>query len=804
MQRLYIFNKEELKTKEFEWIQQSKENLIGSSILDVSDFGILKAFYRFPITVNEFLITYTDTSYTAIHIGSGSSSTNLGGIAYDKKGNRIYINNDVDWQTIDFIYKVTVNAKRVSGNKNIPLPNNGTNYIYIEYLPIHTQTQSVSDVDLDSENIDKNAILHLARLYDGYKITIYDTAQPDDGLKLFLGTVAKGSNLIITSGRRYFGQKAETIKIIPLATPPSSYSIGAELTLKDHINALGTGSMSITNPHALTIVDIGGVESLIQPHQQEQHSNGIIDPNRNAVDFNGDLTAMAVPTIYLGPDYSITAGTYEARVLINQLLTDERVYINGLRLTEIRPKLTEVLGGVDVSAFILFDSTTDSPGTYSLVLESFLDSDGIYKARARKYAGTIIPSSNQILLGTIDWVIVPPNLLPSNLTNKVNKRIFGSISKKDLYQDSNGNVLIDLASSWYFRKSGTVKLEITDEGILQKSSYNLDLNNGAGRTILNTGLFQINSAVQISSNIDLYGKIYSASGLTVLEDRSDPLRSLVLHTSTYGSWGFRVTTAGYDPAFGLYNQYNQMMFKIDNGSKMYSFDHRLYKLGDMGKYYDIYHHNTEEKIVIIGNGGTGVEFNKDGKIHANNDIWIPPDKGLVDPQRSVAIRSKSLSGPICGWEINDYLLIKGLKLAGDNVHLGDLKLTWIDTGYSVYKVLDHKWTTNTRTTSSGTWVDDDTLNSSVTIPGPGWVWVYASVVMQGSGAYKLCKLVIGGDIGPELEISADNVSNSVSPIHFRYYATGAVQSIVLQYKFGGGSGSNTIWKRNMFIIYMAA
>ena len=57
---------------------------------------------------------------------------------------------------------------------------------------------------------------------------------------------------------------------------PTTKIVGSFITAEDHINAKGTGTPAPTNPHGLTLADIGGVSNVAQ-HWIEAHASAIID-----------------------------------------------------------------------------------------------------------------------------------------------------------------------------------------------------------------------------------------------------------------------------------------------------------------------------------------------------------------------------------------------------------------------------------------------------------------------------------------------------------------------------------------------
>ena len=152
---------------------------------------------------------------------------------------------------------------RNSGNYNIPISQGLINYVYIRYQQVVKQTASSSQ-EVDGVNYETEFI-------DGYVIKVTTSEESDTveagGSWILLGQVdarntSDAPNSYIASNESmqlgYFSGSTvgapyyATTGIINYPTNSGEY-----IDLETHINALGTGIPSSTNPHGLSAADIG-------------------------------------------------------------------------------------------------------------------------------------------------------------------------------------------------------------------------------------------------------------------------------------------------------------------------------------------------------------------------------------------------------------------------------------------------------------------------------------------------------------------------------------------------------------------
>lgn len=221
----------------------------------------------------------TDNNTGTINVGyiaTGSANAPFGGVAIDKFGKTISITKNQAYvgYTDDKI-KFTNNAwtpsrvddpeltdfgpinddgyQRNSGNYAIPITVGSANYVYIKYIEIVKQnassTQTVSGVNYETEFTDGYCIM----------VSTQNPTQLDDDTWIHIGVIS--SDGVATNSTMQLGYlNGSTVGAEYHAqTGWSNYPTlaGEYIDLETHVNALGTGIPSATNPHGLSAADIG-------------------------------------------------------------------------------------------------------------------------------------------------------------------------------------------------------------------------------------------------------------------------------------------------------------------------------------------------------------------------------------------------------------------------------------------------------------------------------------------------------------------------------------------------------------------
>ena len=241
--------------------------------------GVLKL----PMEIsNNFIITVQDNTHINVgYIASDVTNAPFGGVAIDKNGrtisitsNQAYVGSNESNITFDINNSTWTPArsddpqltgfgaisdngyKRNSGNYNIPITSGVINYVYIKYIEIVKQNsssmQTVSGVNYETE------------FTDGYCIQV-TTELLADNEWIILGQVdASGDNTAnpkADNSTMQLGYLSGSTVGSPYYAQTGLYNYptlaGEYIDLETHINALGTGIPSATNPHGLSAADIG-------------------------------------------------------------------------------------------------------------------------------------------------------------------------------------------------------------------------------------------------------------------------------------------------------------------------------------------------------------------------------------------------------------------------------------------------------------------------------------------------------------------------------------------------------------------
>jgi hypothetical protein len=313
MEQQSIFNAERYLTKDFLYIQTSKENEISNRTIDFNTMGIVRATLSAGISGStkpgaggwtnglrrlvgtvvsgEFSITpNVTTPGSSIDIGlvSGAPTTTFfTGLAYDGLGNRIAIYQNQIYQSTNTMTNpipggLPTNITMSSGNVSIPM-SVGDNYIWIAYLQI-------TDLTKNSISVDEFGVVHFSRLANGYQVAVTTTnVPPTPGgatAWVLLGRVVGWSatwytNPVVDLTQvTYCNHRAEDVEAIIDSADlvPTAYVDKSVVSAQDHFNALGNGTLiSVSNPHRQIAGDIGAASIVdLVTHRNEQHDPGLI------------------------------------------------------------------------------------------------------------------------------------------------------------------------------------------------------------------------------------------------------------------------------------------------------------------------------------------------------------------------------------------------------------------------------------------------------------------------------------------------------------------------------------------------
>src|SRR5579872_2160375 len=386
-----------------DWAQLSWQDVFANRSNDYSQVGICKNF------IGEFTIVP----------GSGFSVTVGSGVAYDPLSNRIYIsaadttpyNSANPSDTTNDGTGNFVPTPQSTGCVNVPVTQNSPNYIWIDYLEtVNTSLFTLQDITLAKQFYEGT---------DGYIITVTTTNVAPDSNSIFLGSVNLTGHGVVSTGTIFQAGRIYSANLpyrtlvqtpaVNLSDRTTSYGLGGTYFADDHTKAVGTGTVTATNPHGTAPADIGiaGASSL-QFHQEFLHSPGIVgNPASVTSSLYGEINSI-IP----GFDQFIVFP-----LAVNEVVTGA----NGTSLTSANlPTQT-----------ILQFSATDAPGTWYI----YVDLINIIVNRTQVNLITN-PNINYYLLYTVFYTFPDPDSSNGHLSAKTDYRVFGNIATRELQEHS--------------------------------------------------------------------------------------------------------------------------------------------------------------------------------------------------------------------------------------------------------------------------------------------------------------------------------------------------------------------------------
>ena len=141
------------------------------------------------------------------------------------------------------------------------------------------------------------------RYYDSFFVQI-DGIAPTSSDILLCTFLAGGSGEITNSStlldRRTYVRTVTTADAVML--DPTTKKVASHTSVYDHVQAVGTGTPSVTNPHGLSLGDMGFVipTSSIVEHRQSEHVSGILLNQKTAASFQSfSASVVSNPIDYL-------------------------------------------------------------------------------------------------------------------------------------------------------------------------------------------------------------------------------------------------------------------------------------------------------------------------------------------------------------------------------------------------------------------------------------------------------------------------------------------------------------------------
>lgn len=435
MKREDFFPEEEVLGEDLARLEDSAGQAIKERNRDFFVNGIL----HFPgrivnngvetdLSTNEFPITFVPSS-NLINVGTG--------IAYDRLGERIISPALVAYDSgnptsVDVEGNPTPDS---TGNQNIPLVN-GDSYVYIDYLETIDTSVFFPDPITGQRRYTK--------ITDGYKITTSTVAHNDPAPtpptteSVFLGMVYVLSGVVQTidlSNRVFSTLDQRKVQIqVDVSDQTVTYTDGTVASLKEHINALGHGTPSPDNPHAMSIEDVDGlVDALTEPnniiYQNETHTNGLVPDPTTSLVLIPTVESSLKPSIINGTPPGTPISTL-AVINLRKLLLTEAVYVHGVRTNDI---INPTYTGGSGDTYVAFTSS-DLANTYMIYLQ---ESAGVITASKTTTSSFISTDLSKFPVCSVSWN-------GTILSSLIDLRKFGTLSNRNI-QDGTIDVSTKLA-----------------------------------------------------------------------------------------------------------------------------------------------------------------------------------------------------------------------------------------------------------------------------------------------------------------------------------------------------------------------
>ena len=156
-----------------------------------------------------------------------------------------------------------IDTPQSSGTQNIPLPtlNDGVFYVWLAYI------NTVDDTIYTNHKYTAKRVYFKKK--DGYDIVVTEgLSRPDDDPRFFVigSFTVSGGNIVALPGMTVdqtmmpcFKSRTKKVGIVVDSSKiPTVYVNGTDTFLDDHVNALGGGTVSPDNPHAVSFINVDG------------------------------------------------------------------------------------------------------------------------------------------------------------------------------------------------------------------------------------------------------------------------------------------------------------------------------------------------------------------------------------------------------------------------------------------------------------------------------------------------------------------------------------------------------------------
>ena len=320
MQKTNYFSGMEVKPSDLLTDQAYFEKRIDTNMSVIGTKGVIVGAETQDGIILNTPYVWTDTQSLGVY----------GLMAYDSYGRFIFVEPkySVDSGTQVSTYVPTVsNLTPDENNKLVPggTQSFGTNKEYWMVIRWAQEEDTSSESMRPSKGGRNKGQLLPSRINTSFELYIRDVESGVLSGDVILAKITTDDLGIIYADETYRDTFSLTTSLLraDMADTTAAEALGNDLTFEDHINMVGSGKVTKTNPHGTSAEDLGIDISATGKHQYYLHSDGI-----KTDDVNSTTSALY-------PSYFSSSLTSEEKVYI-EALTDtnnEIVVVNGSTLT---------------------------------------------------------------------------------------------------------------------------------------------------------------------------------------------------------------------------------------------------------------------------------------------------------------------------------------------------------------------------------------------------------------------------------------------------------------------------------------
>jgi len=429
--------------------QSTKEQAITTRLTDEFNYGIVPN-SQLLSEATPFAMTVVTSPSFAVNIGTG--------VAYDVNGQRVLINNssiaysaaNLTLATDNGIGGTTITPAS-TGSYLVPLTSSVVNYVYITYVDTIDPT-----VFTLAENTNQRLFTSGT---EGYRIDVVTNIGPSVGNpaayqpfanSIFLGVIDTTQTLTTTARTTFTLKPSNLLAAVPTSTQTLSalslpYQSNQEVTFPYHVLGLGTGTVTPTNVHGLSINDITGTFTGITSGQLLQL---FMESGFSSTTSQLSTTSALYAEVFSGAGSGPGPGFGYDDLKIYTFGATEALNVNGNVAS---------LSTITQSYLFYFLSATGVPldnGTYTVYINTSTMQlllaangsptntsygvQGVSTSALNYYnvlpIATVTSNPNNFVLWQVTWVGSVSG--PGNITSTTDLRLFGTVDGNTLQRDS--------------------------------------------------------------------------------------------------------------------------------------------------------------------------------------------------------------------------------------------------------------------------------------------------------------------------------------------------------------------------------